>query len=191
MYMALEGVETIQGPGSVKPANSRIFISLGIIGIVAIIITRLIYAGFYLEFLRLTNNGSIDWQEYAAISMILTSISQIQLLFQILIAIGFFGVILSSDGKYGLLYIFVSVLPHSFNLYSILITVYGSAFDPTLAYFLNMLIIFTTTIIAILILMTTRYNITRPVLLYTVLLLMIAQPIASVFTENLNYDYLH
>jgi hypothetical protein len=177
--VALEPIPTFQDPGIVEPPNRKIFLALGVVGVVGTIVANLLYTVFYLEFLRLLNLGPVDWQDIEFIFTIMNSLASFNLFFAILSSLGFYGVILSSGGKFGLLYILVTVLPHSFNLNQIYIELYGSPPNATLVYLLDMSIAIVVMIIAILILATTRHRISKPKLLYFIIMLMIVHPIIS------------
>lgn len=179
--MALESIPTpITGSMSkLDKKTHQALIALGIIGIASTIILWAVNTGFYLEYIRLYNLDPMDWTAQQPVTALLDFLGRLYIIPAMLVALGFYAVIVSSGGKYSLLFVLVMLYPFSFNLYQVLFDTFHSSFSFAFAFALDIVISVGGAVILALILRTTRYQIKKPVLLYVVIILIILNPIIS------------
>jgi len=176
-YVALESISSPKKTSGLEQRARNVFLVLGIIGILGTIVVTLMNTVLYMEYLRLYNLELQNWDEIMVPISLMQSLGISFVIVAMLVALGFYGVIDSSGGKYGLLFVFITLWPHSFNMYDVLDTLGLHSIDYNGVYFLDVVTSTLVAIIAGLILATSRHHIGRPKLLYFVILLMIADPI--------------
>jgi hypothetical protein len=179
VLVALESIPTpITGSMSkLDKKTHQALVALGIIGIASTIVLWAVHTGVYLEYIRIYNIDPVDWDAIQPVVVLLNLLGEYYIIPAMLVALGFYAVIVSSGGKYSLLFVFVMLYPLSFNLYQVLyeLSNYSISFEFILA--LDAAISVGGAVILALILRTTRYQIKKPVLLNIVIILMVLEPI--------------
>lgn len=169
--------EEITTPSQVAGKTDRrtvnVFLILGIIGFLVLLIINLIHTGIYLEYIRLYNLDPTDWMGREPIIALMNTIGSLYFYPAMLTATGFYGIIDRNGGRFGLLLVFVMLWPYSFNLWQVLsiLSIYEEAYYIYIGFSVSI------ALISGLILSTTRQNISRPKLLYLIIILNILQPI--------------
>jgi hypothetical protein len=179
--VALESIPTpISGSMSqLDKKTHHAFLVLGITGVFSTIILWVAHTIVYLEYIRLYNLDPMNWTALEPIINLLNALGQYYIIPAMLVALGFYAVIISSDGKYSLLFVFIMLYPLSFNIYEVMYNFFSLFVSYEFVLSLDAAIQVGGAVLLGLILLTTRYQIKKPMLLYIVIILMILNPIIN------------
>jgi hypothetical protein len=169
-----ESTSTPQVSGKTDHRTVNLFLIIGIIGFLGTIVIEMIYTGIYLEYVRVYNIDPSNWLAVEPIIDMLITVQPVFFYTAMLSSVGLYGVIDRNRGRFGLFLVFITLWPYSFSIWDLL---YFLPIDYNLAYLLSTAFSVSLALIAGIILTTTRDSISKPKLLYLIIILMIAAPI--------------
>lgn len=159
--------------------TSRVLLILGVVGVLSAAVLDLFRKAAYLEYIRLYNQFPFDWDVIEPAVDLLLFLGQLSVVPAILFTLGYYGVIEGNRGRLGLVFVFISLWPSSFNLSEVLYSIFGFSISfeiMSLAYFA---LSFSVALALVLILATARHHIRQPNILYLIIALMVLQPVVS------------
>ncbi|MFW9795440.1 MAG: hypothetical protein ACFFE2_00270 [Candidatus Thorarchaeota archaeon] len=176
--MALESIPTPidTSPSQLDRRTHQVLIALGVFGILSTMVMYAVQTGVYLEYLRLMNIDPFNYEAYIYLIDILQLVGDLYIIPAMMIALGFYAVIVSSGGRFSLIFVFIFLFPYTYNLYEEL----GSLFEYEFLLSLDTAIAISIAFILGMILLTTRYQIKKRLLLYFAIIMMLANPIVVI-----------
>ena len=176
-----ESTPSEQSPRKIDRRTYRAFLAIGVIGILGAIVLNIVWQSYYMEYIRLYNSGA-DWSELMPLTNLFSLFSVLHVYPPILYVVGLYGVICWNRGRFGLIYVLITLWPHSFNSYEAfgnLFVFFGFYVDIPMLYLLNYALIISVAVFGGIVLATTKRDIRRPKLLYLVIGFIVLQPIVS------------
>jgi hypothetical protein len=168
-----------QVTGKIAPRTVNIFLLLGIIGSLGMVVHYFIWVGIYLEYIRLYAIDPMNWTVLEPVVDTLIAIDSYFFYPAMLTAIGFYGVLDRNGGKYGLIFVFIMLWPHTFDLYEFLYFMDYMGFNITYEIYLlvNLTLNVGVAVVLGLILLLIRKHVGKPTILYLAVIMTIAYPI--------------
>ncbi len=174
-----EPTPSIQESIRLDTHTSRVLLILGVVGVLSAAVLDLFRKAAYLEYIRLYNEFPFDWDVIEPVVDLLLFLGQLSVIPAILFTLGYYGVIEGNRGRLGLVFVFISLWPSSFNLSEVLYSIFGYSISfeaMSIAYFAFS---FSLALALVLILATVRHHIRHRNILHLIIALWVLQPVVS------------